>query len=73
MSEIQKVARVEIEFDAQGLEDDWIEFELEGEKWVGFSTQRIHPETRQLAKTIKALQEEYGWTFEQACQIKGVR
>lgn len=34
MTEIKKLVRVQIEFDAQELEDGRIEFELEGEKWV---------------------------------------
>lgn len=42
MSEVKKIARAEIEFDAQGLEDGRIEFELEGQKWSAWPIERTY-------------------------------
>lgn len=72
MSEVKKIARVEIEFDAQGLEDGRIEFELEGKRWEGFPVGSIHPDIRKRAEEIMTLRQEYGFTFEEACRVRGI-
>ena len=70
VNEIKKIARAEIEFDAQGLEDGRIEFELEAEKWLAFRGNPIEPHVRGLAEEILALRSQYDdISFEEAVKI----
>ena len=59
MSEVKKIARAEIEFDVQGLEDGRIEFELEGENWSAWPTERTYIQrVRNCVDAIKQVKEE---------------
>lgn len=61
MSEVKKIARAEIEFEAQGLEDGRIEFELEGEKWVARPEKLTHAHTiKPYVSIIKDVRDELG-------------
>lgn len=70
MSEVKKIARAEIEFDAQGLEDGRIEFELEGEKWVAVPDEQtgMH-RVRMCVQAMKYVKKEFGCKDELAWQL----
>ncbi|MGB5932524.1 MAG: hypothetical protein WBH57_05610 [Anaerolineae bacterium] len=64
MNKIKTVARAEIEFDAQGLEEGQIEFELEGNKWVAcLEGSLANDRIGYWVRCIKYAQEEFacGW------------
>lgn len=70
MSEVKKVARAEIEFDGEGLEDGRIEFELEGQKWSAWPTERTYIQrVRNCVDAIKQVKEELDCGLDDALNV----